>query len=81
MNMENMKQYKLYGTAKGVLDGEFSMDFVASGQAETPKIAMDNVRSGMYDMGYDDILFEKVEEKINDYDFVEIPMMQALELE
>ncbi len=77
-----MKQYKLYGTAVNVLDDESPiLHFVASNQADTPKIAMENIRSGMYEMGWEDILFNKVEEKINDYDFVEIPMMQALELE
>jgi len=76
-----MRQYKLYGTANDAINNQPDYVFVASGQAETPKIAMENVRSGMYEMGWDDILFTKIEEKINDYDYVEIPMMQALELE
>ena len=71
-----LKSYKLTGLFRKTTDIGEMQKFKVDSIGSTPKIAMENIRLEMYTDGYQYILFQHVF-----LDGVEIPMMQALELE
>lgn len=82
-----MSLYKLTGTYKkqnAIGKDEF---FNVEIRAENPKDAMNNQREIFYNTGYEHILFQRCFKRFpswsqfGGYDWVEIPMIQALGLE
>ena len=82
-----MSVYKLTGTYRQVnAIGEMER-FTVEIKANSPKDAMNNQRELFYNTGFEHVLFKYVFKKFpswsqfGGYDFIEIPMLQALGLE
>lgn len=82
-----MSTYRLNGSHRQInAIGEME-HFTTEIKANTPKEAMNNQREILYNAGYEHILFKHCFKKFpswsefGGYDWVEIPMIKALELE